>query len=354
MNRLKLFLSYLKTDGQMQADGSVGYIVATGIDADPEYNLYGVEWPIVYKTTNHGVTWEKIPAFDFSVLTAFNEHLWPLRADFDKVVPKWYNKWAAEENQSSNGVTVDKNGNLHIAAYVRSTYSIHPDSLNYVYSEEPKFIFDVFMESDGIWNAIFVDSIRTDKHTFGTLDMDQRISMSRTEDGSKVFVTWADTDTRIWGSTFTTNMAPDIFSWAFDIDTRLYSVPENRTAFSDIWGDNFWLHVSDMVLTEGDMYYIPVSTSTSGATEDDAVTHHYVRGINFQETEWILAHNKTSHLPNDSEDIAKISQNYPNPFNGTTQVDVTLAKTAQDLKAGIYTYSVIANGERTTRKMMVK
>jgi hypothetical protein len=81
-----------------------------------------------------------------------------------------------------------------------------------------------------------------------------------------------------------------------------------------------------------------------------------------------------------------ISQNYPNPFNGTTQVDVTLAKSASvslevynivgqkvyeiparnltegthlfeinvaSLKAGVYTYAVIANGERSTRKMMV-
>jgi len=369
------------------ADGSVGYIVATGIDADPEYNIYGVEWPIVYKTTDHGVTWDKIPAFDFSELKAFNEYLWPLRADFDKVVPKWYNKWAAAENQSSNGVTVDKNGNLHIAGFVRSTYSIHPDSLNYVYSEEPSLMFNVFMEGDGTWNAIFVDSIRTEKHVFSTLDLDQRISMSRTEDGSKVFVTWADTDTRLWGSTFTTNMAPDVFSWGIDIDSRLYTDPTNFTAFSDIWGDNFWLHVSDMVLTEGDMYHVPVSTSTSGATADDAVTHHFVSGISFLESEFININNKYSVLPNGSANLVSVKQNFPNPFNGTTQVDVTLAKTAQvslevynivgqkvyeiparnlgegvhtfqinaaNLKAGIYTYSVIANGERTTRQMMVK
>jgi hypothetical protein len=84
--------------------------------------------------------------------------------------------------------------------------------------------------------------------------------------------------------------------------------------------------------------------------------------------------------------VAGISQNYPNPANGTTRVDVTLAKTASvclevynivgqkvyeiparnltegthlfeinvaSLKAGVYTYAVIANGERSTRKMMV-
>ncbi|KAF0201526.1 MAG: hypothetical protein FD170_2684 [Bacteroidetes bacterium] len=309
-------------------DGSVGYIVATGIDADPEYNLYGVEWPIVYKTTDHGVTWEKTPAFDFSELSAFNEHLWPLRADFDKVVPKWYNKWASDDNQLNNGATVDKNGNLHLAAFVRSTYSIHPDSLNYVYSEEPKFIFDVFMEGDGTWNAIFVDTIRTKQHVFSTLDLDQRIAMSRTEDGSKVFVTWADTDTRLWGNTFTTNMAPDILTWGFDIDTRLYTDPVNKTAFSDIWGDNFWLHVSDMVLTEADQYHVPVSTTTTGTTDLDPVTHHSVSGITLLEADFININNKYSVLPKDAGILLSVKQNYPNPFNGTTQVDVTLAKTA--------------------------
>ena len=365
-------------------DGSVGYILATAIDADVDYNPYGVEWPVVYKTTDHGETWEKIPPFDFSQLTAFQEYLWPTRADWDVVIPRWYNKWASADNERNNGVTVDKNGNLHIAAFVRSTLSINSDSLNYFYSEEPKLLFDVFMEGDGIWNAIFVDTIHAEEFVLGTIDMDHRIAMSRTEDGSKVFVTWADTDPTFFP--VTDNSAPDIFTWGFDIEDRHYTDPKNITALTDVWGENFWLHVSDMVVVENnDTYHIPVSTTTAGATENDPCTHHFVRGVYLTEADFINVGNKKIYPV--SNGIATVSVNYPNPFNGVTRVDVSLTKQANvslevynllgqkvyeiparnlgegthnfqinaaGLNAGIYTYSVIANGERTTRKMVIK
>lgn len=381
----------LLEDGRIDAtrmvfspDGSVGYLFGTAVDADTEYNPYGVEWPVVYKTTDHGVSWDKIEPFDFSQINTFYEYLWPTRADFDVVVPRFYNKWAAPENQSNNGATVDINGNLHIAGLIRSTNSIHPDSLNYFYTEEPLLVFDLFMNGDGTWNAQFVDSLRSEGlEDYLTVSLDQRISMSRNADGSKVFVAWADTDPTLWGGGVTTNMQPDLFIWGYDVTNQHYTAPVNVTVLSDYWGDNFWLHVSDYVLTEGAEYHIPVSTSINGATESDPVTHQFFSGPGFNEADFIFISTPDIDAP---ASLLAVSQNYPNPFTGASQVDVSLVKTssvslevynlvgqkvyeipaatyqagkcsltidAGGFKPGIYTYTVFANGEKASRKMMV-
>ncbi|HLO89779.1 MAG TPA: hypothetical protein VK172_01315, partial [Lentimicrobium sp.] len=199
-------------------DGSIGYLFGTGVDLDQTYNPYGVEWPIVYKTIDNGQTWEKIEPFDFSTIAVFNEMLYPTIANLDFVCPRWYNKWVG--GNRGNGATVDMNGNLHISGIIRSTNSIDPDSLNYFYTLEPQLIFDVYMKGDGTWDAMFVDTVRSevvdDTDPFG-MGWDQRIYMTRSDDGAKVFTTWTDTDPLLWGGGMTTNLQPDIFIWGHNM-----------------------------------------------------------------------------------------------------------------------------------------
>lgn len=369
-------------------DGSVGYLMGTAIDLDETYNPYGIEWPVVYKTTDDGQTWEKTEPFDFSEIGIFNEMLFPLRADLETVVPRWYNKWIG--GNRNNGAVVDKNGNLHIAGVVLGTFSVDPDSLTQFYSEQPMLVFDVFTNGDGTWNAQFIDTLRSepvaDADTPFGMGWDQRIQMSRTDDGSKIFVSWADTDPLLWGNDVTQNTQPDIFVWSYDINTNMYTSAVNKTAMGDFWGDNLWLHAGDKVLTSGDEYIIPLTTSAStatGGTMDDAMAHFYVRNIGFTEGDYTIQEVKSI----DPASNASVSQNYPNPFSKITSISVTLNKKANvsievynlmgqkvsgitsrtleagthnisidcaNLKAGVYTYSVIANGERVSNKMTVK
>lgn len=368
-------------------DGSVGYLLGTGIDNDDMYNMYGVEWPVVYKTTDHGASWDKIEPFDFSTIGIFNEMLYPTIGDLNFVCPRWYNKWIG--GNRNNGATVDMNGNLHIAGIIRSTNSIHPDSLNYFYTEEPVLMFDVFMNGDGSWDAMFVDTVRSevveDTNPFG-MGWDQRISMSRTDDGSKVFVNWADTDPTAWGGSITTNIQPDIYTWGFDLATRKHTLAVNQTTMGNYWGDNLWLHAGDKVIESDGNYWIPLSTSAStstGGTQDNPMDHFYVGGVGFAEAQFIIQDVNVI----EAQANTSVSQNYPNPFSNSTEVQITLNKRASvsvevynlvgqkvitiaprnleagnhtltinagQLSTGIYTYSVIANGERVTKKMTVK
>lgn len=364
-------------------DGSVGYLLGTGIDLDETYNPYGVEWPVVYKTTDHGETWTKTEPFDFSTIGIFNEMLYPTIADLDFVCPRWYNKWVG--GNRSNGATVDKDGNLHIAGIIRSTNSVHPDSLNFFYTLEPVLVFDVFMKGDGTWDAAFVDTIRTEvveDDPFG-MGWDQRVEMTRTDDGAKVFVTWADTDPALWGGDITTNLQPDIYIWAHNLITDEIVGPENITKYGDYWGDNRWSHVGNMVLEADEIYHIPMSTSSSsesGGTQDNPMDHFYVSGVGFSYGDVSVKNiNKSS--------FASVSQNYPNPVDGTTQfvvsltksskvaVDVynlvgqrvagiapmtlnagdhTLSMNALQLEPGIYTYTVTAVNCRISKKMVIR
>jgi len=362
-------------------DGSIGYLLGTGVDTDTEYNPYGVEWPVVFKTVDDGQTWEKIEPFDFSQIAIFNEMLYPTIANLDLVVPRWYNKWVG--GNRNNGATVDMDGNLHISGIIRSTNSIHPDSLNYFYTLEPVLVFDVFMNGDGTWDAAFIDTVRTevvpDTDPFG-MGWDQRIQMSRSKDGSSVFTAWADTDPALWGGGITTNLQPDIYTWGWNLFTGSVSPATNVTALGDYWGDNLWLHVGDKALVNGDEYQIPMTTSapsTPGTNQDNPMNHYYVSGIS------IMVSAKNLDVISNSA----VSQNYPNPFKSQTQITLTLDKPADiglevynlvgqkvisvptrsykagthtlDLNAGglrdgVYIYSIIANGERISRKMTIK
>ena len=366
-------------------DGTVGYLLGTGIDTDPIYNPYGIEWPIVYKTLDDGQTWVKIAPFDFSLISVLHQNLFPTRANPNVVIPRWYNAWVGS---AGNGATVDMNGNLHIAGVVLGTLSTNPDSLAQFYTGQPHLMYDVFMNGNGTWDAQFVDTIRTVSiaaPTGFTQISDQRIRMNRTADGSKVFVTWVDSDQRTWQANppVTTNVLPDVFIWGRDIATRHFTNPQNVTALSDYWGDNFFVHSSDMVIKQGSDYLIPVSSST-GTAEASPVTHKFLSGPSFNEGQFVNVGIGEKPKPAGS---FTISPAFPNPTTGISVVKVNLEKAAtlslavynltgqklfeqnrgnvtagaHDLtincsgfNAGIYFYTITAGDSSVTKKLVVK
>jgi hypothetical protein len=365
-------------------DGSVGYFVFTAIDSSTTYNPYGVEWPVIYKTTDHGLTWVKAPAFDFSTIGNFKPVLISTKADTNKVVPRWVNKWVDTRNESCNGAVVDMHGNLHIFGVILSTMSINPDSVTYFYTAEPGKLFDVFMTPYGSWNAIYIDTIKSQNvPSTGSYAMswDHQCQMSRTPDGSKVFCMWTDTDPFF----AVDNTAPDIKGIGFDVVDDSVTAVKNFTEIGTYWGINYWMRLAyDVFYDAGTMTYtMPVTTSIPGPTGSDPLVHQYVTGLTFTEADFSTYVGVPSHQSVSSA----VSGNYPNPFRGTTNVTVTLQKSAKvslsissvigqqistvnygtmdagvhtltingaNLTSGVYFYTIRTNGTSVTRKMIVE
>lgn len=367
-------------------DGSVGYLLGTAVDADPAYNPYGVEWPVILKTTDHGLTWNKTAPFDFASLPVWEEYLYPTRADLDKIIPRWYNKWASPDNQQTNGAIVDKEGNLHIFGLVRSTMSINPDSLNYFYTDEPILMFDVHMKPGGGWEAFFVDSLLTDNPPdngpYG-ISWDHQLQMSKNADGSKIFMVWTDSDPNFG----TENLTPDIKGMGYDVVTGMATPVKNFTENSLYWMENWWIRIADQVFYDAGnhTYMLPVTTSTLAATSADPLVHQYFTGLELTDNDFSVItgrndlHGKTAKT--------FVSGCTPNPFSDQARIAVVLEKSSPvtvhittmtgervtslnfgplssgknmltidgaNLASGLYFYTVQSGDEKFTGKMIIE
>jgi hypothetical protein len=69
-------------------DGSIWYLLGTAVDANTQYCPFGVEWPVIYKSTNHRLTWVKEPPFDFSSIEKFKNYLYPTSMDETLFIPR--------------------------------------------------------------------------------------------------------------------------------------------------------------------------------------------------------------------------------------------------------------------------
>ncbi len=363
-------------------DGSIGYMWIIGVDSlDP--NMATV--PIIFKSTDKGNSWTAMPYFDFTTNTTIMSHLndwWQFNLGYTGTPRVNFIDW-----YSGSDAVVDANGDLHIFTLVGCGFGItkDPDSLGYIYVYEPKIIYDVYTTPTG-WDAWVVDTILTKyvpaaQSGFGSgndaVGWDHRIQACRTNDGTKLFCVWNDSDT-----TFTDMVSiPDVLARGYDINTGYKTPVINFTANTNFDGDNYFMYVADRVIVQGNDYIIPVVTADIGSTPDDPPTYELLTGITFNETDF------TSGIKTYSDDNAIVYQNYPNPFKEFTNIDINLKKTAnvnisvrnmmgqevmyinagnlttgthtlkidgRNLTSGIYFYNISIGTNCITGKMIVK
>jgi len=160
------------------------------------------------------------------------------------------------------------------------------------------------------------------------LHEENRLQLSRNWDGSKLFYTWFDTDTAIFGSI--DNVFPDMHSVGYDLQTNLYSDEINFTEFTGIASDGFCLfgNVSYYTINDGVNENIPVVTDLMNVIPDEPINFYYIGCAavdNYNNTGNCVYYNGIDS-PGGNHPLLSDCTIYPNPFSGKTKIDVAVAK----------------------------
>jgi len=290
-------------------------------------------------------------------------------------------------------VVVDKWGNPHMGVVVGVGGSTEYSIVDFPYS---RGAFDISSTDGGTtWRADICGKTNMFRGTFGTdYTEDQRIQVSSTQAGDKVFVTWLDT--QLEGAE--ENNAPDIFARGIDVEWypsyRCLTMNEdgdddatNVTTFSEAMWQSYFAVTSRYTFDDNGTYTIPFSYEALDTPFDPLlpVQYKYIQDFSFTEADWDDCY--VGVIENENRNITSVSQNYPNPFNQTSTVQVNLVGKANlrllvtnllgqqvleidrgDVNAGlhqfiidgskigngIYFYTVFAGNESVTRKMIVE
>lgn len=263
-------------------DGNTGYAVIIGAE---DGGVDTVPKPIIYKSTDQGATWSKLPDFALGSLPAFDTTL--VNSLAGNVRP-WF---------SNADINVDNNGRLHIFAECQGQARNHPDSVTYVWTHNPsggtyaRFLYDVHTSNGADWEAIFVDTVFTTYGTFiagsSNIRIDARPQITRSDDGSKMFFTWIDTDPLFAG--VYTNDLPDVRARGYDMDSSMITYRKDFTAGSGLYhGLGYFATASPAGIDSGSVfdYEIPIVFAEPTGDGLQPVYFHYIQAAGFDEEDF--------------------------------------------------------------------
>ena len=352
-------------------DGQIGYVVFDGVDANAVAGTSMNSFlPYVYKTTNSGASWSRhAPLFDFSSIPAIGDRTF---STWSGLVKPWV---SLAEGSSA---TVDANGNLHFLATFGSGASDHIDSLGYTFNVDFvntwNYVTDFQTTATG-WCAVVVDSLKTDGPAAadsqwgggasGNIGQDARLQISRTDNGQKIFYSWADTDPLIFSTTF--NTQPDIHMKSYDLATDLVTPTKNMsTGKVGAEFSSFWFLSSPVVMNpSAGNWVVPAvyATCDDGSTiPDNAVSYYYMDDNMFVSSDYSNAVvGKCPVLPTGIKNITSAFENltfYPNPASTNATINVELNETAKlEItilnSVGQSVYSTLVNGNIGSNKVNV-
>ena len=377
-------------------DGQTGWIVVITDNASvtPLTDLRYF-YPVLIKTTDGGLSWgDPIPVR----LDGPDGLYGVLNYLTDQQITDLYEPPAPARDEIPYttafdcDIAVDAWGNPHVAVIVgvgaSSEYSI-------ISSPEYFAAFDIFSTDGGTtWDGYMCGKAKQFRGTFGTdYSEDNRIQISSSQDGHKIFVTWLDT----WLEGAEENNAPDIFirgievnmpplPWKYSANENGEDLATNVTTFSEAMWQSYFGVTSRYSLDDGNgNYTVPITYQQMTTPFDPAlpVQYKYIQDFQFTDADFMF----TGVGEKEMRNINSVSQNYPNPFTRTSTVQVNLAEKANlslavtnllgqqvmhiergDVPAGahefvidgsklgngIYFYTVFAGKESVTRKMIVE
>lgn len=313
-NRTSHVPSYL-TDGSGNPDGYAqpgmifdetgtnGYLVYIGRDGDATDNLTYL--PMIYKTTDGGTTWIKQTAFDWSAIPTIAT----LASDLSVVGRPMFG--------SVKDIVLDENGYVHFATYIHGAYSDNIDSLGYyaVYNLWNGIVCDIHQTSTG-WDAFVIDTVWSkdvddaNSPITDPLTWEERMQISKSTDGSKLFYVWMDTDTILAEY----NLYPDVYVKMYDVTTGTLYPKNNLTRGTDYDANNYWIYAADYAFDFGSYYQVHISTTDLNLSDVGKVNHYYINDV------FIDAATGTVDGVSDNMPLDAFVKMYPNPTSSDLNI----------------------------------
>ena len=139
-------------------------------------------------------------------------------------------------------ITVDSAGNPHIAAIVGSADTTSNQYTFYIFQE--KDLYDLYYNPSVAgcsWQANYLSSIHSYSayYTTDNTGDGNRVQISRTKDGKKIFIFWDDTDSTVAAAITdvnNTNPNPNLFGIGIDMSNRKITDVVNFTAGDPLFG----------------------------------------------------------------------------------------------------------------------
>jgi len=379
---------------EFSPDGMTGYMAVLVDNGEVPISAGFSYFPVLYKTTDGGENWSD----GMPVALAGEDGIGGVQ-DFlsDEELAELFEPPIPDREEIAFttafdfDISVDAWGNPHIAVIVGVTGA---DAYSIVtgVSEVTGYQFTAaFLLSSTDGGETFIGyncgRQKTFRGTFGDLTEDNRIQIARNPGGTKMFVSWLDTDL----PGVTDNQQPDIWCRGVDIVTHMLTkngdedLPHNVTEFSEgMWQAYFHAMGNEVLENEG-TYTIPFCYEQMNP-EDPAeqVQFKYIQDFAYTDADFaIVGIDDVTAQPVAFE----VSQNFPNPANGSTTVAVTLEEAttlsfevvnmmgqqiynvaaqnygsgvqaftfdASNLSNGVYFYTVTAGETQVTKKMIVE
>lgn len=381
-------------------DGETGYITMLGNNgmADQVEGFLNI-YPIYWKTTDGGETWTGPEIIqldgDTGLIGIVNNLLTDQQISelFEGEIPP--RREISYTTAFDHDITVDNNDQLHIAVVIGPTgsdpYSIVTES-GYIYA------MDIHTQnSSAKYCTAEMGILNTFRGTFGEYTEDNRIHITKSEDGNIIFVSWIDTDM----PDIVENISPNIWCRGFDPSafqlTRNSNGEEaatNVTLFSDGMWSSYFATAANIAFTDNSSWNIPfVYASFENEDFTGSVQYKYVTDFSFSESSFYYGMKESIFCGNlvgieeTSISSYSISQNSPNPFHGQTTFTLDLETNtnvlmevysvngklvatqnygnlpagenqivfkANNLISGVYFFTFEINGERKTGKMIIE
>ncbi|PBQ31645.1 hypothetical protein CNR22_07645 [Sphingobacteriaceae bacterium] len=342
--------------------GKVGYVLILGSRLGATGSNVGYQ-PIVYKTTDFGVTWTLENGIDFNNVAYkdVKRSLSTVQTDSTLEVP--FFNWI-----ESIDCAVDANNKLHIFSTVIGQYSNDPDSIGYttVFGAEGyrwphtagfrPYLWDFTYDGDNAtpsWSHMLIDSMSSEGPAGvstgkGYLDnpwdmdplqtnqkvrIDARLQMSRTPDGKQLIYTWAESDTAFTDAQKKWNVLPNIKARLFDVVTGSLSPTEIDAtldggaevashAMYDFVSPKFKLAQTVDKFTVN----LPMTVSNSSPYAQTTTNQHYYScsPLEFEKPIGII-----DGIKENKNTIAANSSIFPNPAKNSVSVKLNLVNSSK-------------------------